>query len=97
MVGIMGGEQDGARLAMGEVDDQLQYHLLVTKVQRRAGLIQQDILAGADQRAGNQHQLLLAAGEGTEVIFGQAAIPSCASACSTRRASSSSGWAKRST
>lgn len=47
----MGGEQDGARLAMGEVDDQLQYHLLVTKVQRRAGLIQQDILAGADQRA----------------------------------------------
>ena len=60
----MGGEQDGARLAVGEVADQLQYHLLVTKVQRRAWLIQQDILAGADQRAGNQHQLLLAAGGG---------------------------------
>ena len=26
----MGGEQDGARLAVGEVADQLQHHLLVT-------------------------------------------------------------------
>jgi hypothetical protein len=71
----MGGEQDGARLAVSEVADQLQHHLLVTEVQRRAGLIQQDILAGADQRAGNQHQLLLAAGEGAEVIPGQGGNP----------------------
>lgn len=75
MVWIMGREQDGACLAVSEVADQLQYHLLVTEVQRRAGLIQQDILAGADQRAGNQHQLLLAAGEGAEVIPGQGGNP----------------------
>jgi hypothetical protein len=66
MGGVVGGEEHGARLAMGQVADELQHHLLVGQVQRRAGLIQQDILAGAHQRAGNQHQLLLAAGERTK-------------------------------
>ncbi|OKL75085.1 hypothetical protein L377_005560 [Klebsiella pneumoniae MGH 31] len=93
----MGGEQDGARLAVGEVADQLQYHLLVTKVQRRAWLIQQDILAGADQRAGNQHQLLLAAGEGTEVIFGQGGNPQLRQRLLNPPGILLVGWAKRST
>ena len=75
MIRIMSGEQDGARLAVSEVVDQLEHHLLVTEIQRRAGLIQQDILTGADQRAGNQHQLLLAAGERVEVIPGQGGNP----------------------
>ena len=66
MSGIVRGKHHRARLRVRQIANQLQYRLLIAQIQRWTGFIQQDILIGADQRAGDHHQLLLAAGEGAE-------------------------------
>ncbi len=70
VLGIVGGEQDGVALLRQETH-LLQHTELVAVIQRGGGLVHDEELRLLAQGAGNEHQLLLAAGEGGEVPLRQ--------------------------
>lgn len=65
VLGIVGGEQDGVAPLRQETH-LLQHTELVAVIQRGGGLVHDEELRLLAQGAGNEHQLLLAAGEGGE-------------------------------
>ena len=70
VLGVVGAEDHGIALCR-QTAHHLQYPQLVAVVQRRGGLVHHQHLRLLRQRTGDQHQLLLAAGEMGEVPLPQ--------------------------